>query len=44
MRPPNGKSCLRYIRNPAKSLSHIVLGETDAGGSWNSYDEEVNLF
>jgi hypothetical protein len=41
MRPPNGKSCLRYVQNPMKSLSHIVLGETDAGGSWNSYDEEM---
>uniref|UniRef100_A0A914Z7Y7 L-ornithine N(5)-monooxygenase n=1 Tax=Panagrolaimus superbus TaxID=310955 RepID=A0A914Z7Y7_9BILA len=41
MRPPNGKSCLRYVQNPTKSVSHIVLGETDAGGSWNSYDEEM---
>lgn len=43
MRPPTGKSCLRYVQNPAKVVPHIVLGDSDAGGSWNNHDEEVRL-
>ena len=38
MRPVN---CLRFEYHREKYIPHLVLGETDIGGSWTEYDEEV---
>ncbi len=39
-----GPSCLQWEIDSSKEISHVVLGDTDIGGSWNSYDPEVKFF
>ena len=38
MRPVN---CLRFEYNRDTDIPHLVLGETEIGGSWTEHDEEV---
>jgi len=38
MRPVN---CLRLEYNRDTDIPHLVLGETEIGGSWTEYDEEM---
>lgn len=39
-----GPSCLQWEIDSSKEIPHVVLGDTEIGGSWNSYDPEVKFF
>uniref|UniRef100_A0A7E4V9X4 Pyr_redox_2 domain-containing protein n=1 Tax=Panagrellus redivivus TaxID=6233 RepID=A0A7E4V9X4_PANRE len=41
MRPPHGHSCLQYVYCPERALAHVVIGATEFGGSWTTYDDEM---
>lgn len=36
------KLCWIYDRN--RAIPHLVVAETPVGGSWNNYDDDVNIF
>ncbi|KAI1715586.1 pyridine nucleotide-disulfide oxidoreductase domain-containing protein [Ditylenchus destructor] len=43
VRPPldDTKTCLRWKRDSKKTIPHIILGDSEIGGSWNNYDDDM---
>ncbi|KAI1725041.1 pyridine nucleotide-disulfide oxidoreductase domain-containing protein [Ditylenchus destructor] len=43
VRPPmdDTRTCLRWKRDPKKTIPHIILGDSEIGGSWNNYDDDM---
>ncbi|KAI6177778.1 hypothetical protein M3Y97_00944800 [Aphelenchoides bicaudatus] len=35
------QKCLDYKHSPTFSIPHMVLGDTQVGGSWNNYDDNM---
>lgn len=38
-----GRSKLRWIYDPGRAVSHLVVAQTAIGGSWNTHDDDVKI-
>lgn len=39
-----GRSKLCWIYDRSRAIPHLVVAQTPIGGSWNNYDDDVNIF
>lgn len=38
-----GRSKLSWIYDRNRAVPHLVVAQTPIGGSWNNYDDDVNI-